>query len=186
MTGKNQPVKEITIAICLGLLAALVITLIIEYRLNQNQPTTQTPSSSPTPLMSLPEKTPPPIELTNLENEAVFENKALTVTGHTFPNLPVIIFVNRKNFFTTSDNQGYFSLDFNLESGSNLIEAMVVDDQGRSFKDSRLVIYTNKSLQEVIVSETEVLQEATASKKKDNPQKTPPPKTTHKKTPAKP
>ena len=104
----------------------------------------------------------------------------------TFPNLPVIIFVNRKNFFTTSDNQGYFSLDFNLESGSNLIEAMVVDDQGRSFKDSRLVIYTNKSLQEVIVSETEVLQEATASKKKNNSQKTPPPKTTHKKTPAKP
>lgn len=191
--GKNKPGREIAIVISLGLLAALVITLIIQYRFKQNQPLTNPPSPSPTPLMELPEKTPPPIELTNLEDETVFENKSLTITGHTFPNLPVVIFVNSKDFVTTADDQGYFSLDFNLESGSNYIEAMVVDDQGRNFSDSRLVIYTNKSLQEIIVTETEVLQEATANAKKNVKTtnnnlnlKTPIPKVVQQKSPKKP
>lgn len=190
---KNKPGKEIAIAISLGLLAALIVTVIIQYRFKQNQPLTNPPSPSPTPLMELPEKTPPPIELTNLEDETVFENKSLTITGHTFPNLPVVIFVNSKDFVTTADDQGYFSLDFNLESGSNYIEAMVVDDQGRNFSDSRLVIYTNKSLQEIIVTETEVLQEATANAKKNVKTtnnnlnlKTPIPKVVQQKSPKKP
>lgn len=78
----------------------------------------------------------------------------------------MVIFVNRKNFFTTADENGNFSLDFNLESGSNIIEAVAVDENGNSYSDTRLVIYTNKSLEEVLLTEQEVLQEATTKAKK--------------------
>lgn len=162
----NNPGKEIAIVVSLGLLIALVITIVFWHSQQKNTGSLYQVSSSPTPLLTLPEKTPSPIEFTNLENETVFENKAIVVTGKTFPHAPVVIFVNRKNFFTTADENGNFSLNFNLESGSNIIEAVAVDENGNSYSDTRLVIYTNKSLEEVLLTEQEVLQEATTKAKK--------------------
>ncbi len=151
--------KEIIIAIVFGLLIAFGLTFFVYISQNQSE-VAPIASASPTPLAALPEKTLSPLSLLQPENEAVFEDKALVITGTTFPNLPVVIFVNQKDFFTTSDAQGNFSLDVNLESGSNLIVATTVDDSGLSHSDQRLVVYTNKSLEETLVSPDEVKAEA--------------------------
>lgn len=147
--------QEYGLVIGLGLLVAFIITLIMYLRARPTTPDAS-PSPTPTPVTSLPDKQNEPIEFIDLENESVFDNKSITVAGHTFPNLPVVIFVNQKNFVTTSDEQGNFSLDINLDSGSNLIIITTVDEQGQSYSDQRLVVYTNKSLDEILLTDEEL------------------------------
>jgi len=146
--------KEVLWAIIFGLLVALGITFIV-YR-QQNQIVLTVASPTPTTLTELPTKLDEPLTITSPENESVFEEKAITITGSTSPNLPIVIFVNQKDFFTQSDADGNFSLNVNLESGSNQIMATTVDDYGVSYSDQVLVIYTNKSLEETLVSDEEI------------------------------
>ena len=146
--------KEILLAIILGVLTALGITFFIY---QNNQKATSSPTPTPTPVVeTLPEKSTSPINFTSPENEAVFENRAIVITGTAPANSPIIVFVNRQDFFTQSDDTGNWSLDLNLESGSNTIIATFVNDLGESFSDERLVIYTNKSLEETLVSDDEI------------------------------
>lgn len=150
--------KEISLAIILGILVALGITFFI-YQKNQAIVSEDIPSTTPSPtsVETLPEKEAAPIAITFPEHEAVFEDKALTITGtSTFPNAPIVIFINQQDFFTQSDNSGNFSLTANLESGSNIIVATIVDDQGVDHSDQVTVVYSNKSLEETLVSEEEI------------------------------
>jgi len=150
--------KEISLAIVLGILVALGITFFI-YQKNQTIVPEDIPSTTPSPtsVETLPEKEVAPIEITFPEHEAVFENKALTITGtSTFPNAPIVIFINQQDFFTQSDNNGSFSLAANLESGSNIIVATIVDDQGVDHSSQVTAVYSNKSLEETLVSEEEI------------------------------
>ncbi len=148
--------KEIFITIGLGILTALGIIFFV-YQSNKNrQPTTPPLSINSPEIVTLPEKPKPMVSFTFPENESVFENKAITVQGEASPHTPVIVFVNRQDFFTQSDESGNWSLDLNLESGSNLLVATVLDEKGQSFSDKRLVVYSNKSLEETLVSDQEI------------------------------
>ncbi len=155
--------KEVILAIILGIFVALGLTFFI-YQSNQNSLSTASDPAvadnpvAPANLDSLPEKADSPIRLTFPENEAVFEEKAITITGHTqFINTPIVIFINQKDFLATSDDQGNFSLSVNLESGGNIIMATVIDDQGASYSDQVIVVYSNKSLEETLVSDDELI-----------------------------
>ncbi|MBQ6436358.1 hypothetical protein IJJ27_02215 [bacterium] len=148
--------KEYLIVIGLGLLVAFGVTLFLYYHSSDNLPPQATPTPTPAPITELPDKKSNPLTLDNLENESVFDTKSLTITGHTFPNLPVVIFINQKNFITDSDEFGNFSFDVNLESGSNLIQVTSVDQGGQSYSQERLVIYTNKSLDEILLTDEEL------------------------------
>ncbi len=151
--------KEITFAVISGLIIALIITFIIYFRSNQEEINQFRPSPTPTPITKLPDKTDNPINITFPDNEVVFEDRSLTVTGNTFPLSPIIIFLNQKDFFTQSNEQGDFSFDLNLESGSNHLIVTTIDDQGTNYSDERIVIHTNKSLEEKLISEDEVTTE---------------------------
>lgn len=150
--------KEISLAIILGILVALGITFFIYQKNKVSTPEEIiTVTSSPTPVATLPDKQTAPIAITFPEHEAVFEDKAITITGtSTFPNTPVVIFINQQDFFTQSDNNGNYSLATNLESGSNIIVATIVDDQGKDYSAQITAIYSNKSLEETLVSEEEI------------------------------
>jgi hypothetical protein len=150
--------KEIILAVILSILVALGITFFI-YQKNKvaapEEASQATPSS--TPVDSLPEKETAPVTISFPEHEDVFEDKSITITGISiFPDTPVVIFINQKDFFTQSDNNGHFSLAANLESGSNIIVATIVDNQGKNYSDQVTVIYSNKSLEETLVSEEEI------------------------------
>ena len=150
--------KEVFLVIVLGILVSLGITFFI-YQKQQTDQNTPAATAKPTAtenLTTLPEKVADPIQITFPENEAVFEEKAITITGTTQANLPIIIFINQKDFFTQSDGAGNFSLDVNLESGSNIIKSVIIDDAGTQWSDEVLVVYSNKSLEETLVSEEEV------------------------------
>lgn len=150
--------KEIMLAVILGIFVALGITFFI-YQKNQLAAPTETfkATPSPTPVDTLPEKQVAPITISFPESEAVFEDKAITIIGNsTFYNAPVVIFINQQDYFTQSDNNGYFSLAANLESGSNIIVATIIDDQGQDYSSQVTVIYSNKSLEETLVSEEEI------------------------------
>jgi hypothetical protein len=165
-TTKRALRQEISVAIVAGLVIASIITMIIY--LSQNRSTTPTPATTATPTATptttLPDKPPTPIEFTGLVNETVYDHKSITVTGHTFPNLPIVIFINQKDFFTQSDAAGNFALDINLESGSNVITATVVDQDGSTYTAEILLVYTNKSLEEILLTEDELkAQDASAT-----------------------
>ncbi len=151
--------KEITFAIISGLIIALIITFIIYFKNNQEEVNQFRPSPTPIPITSLPDKADDPLTITFPENEVVFEDRSLTLTGHTFPLTPIIIFLNQKDFFTQSDEQGNFSFDLNLESGSNHHIVTTIDNQGVNYSDERIVIHTNKSLEEKLISEEEITTE---------------------------
>lgn len=151
--------KEILLVIALGICVALGVTFFI-YQKQQANNELNSPTASASPatdnLATLPEKPANPINLTFPENEAVFEDKATTITGVTTANTPVVIFINQKDFFTQSDESGNFKLDVNLESGSNIIKGVIVDENGQQQSDQIIVVYSNKSLEETLVSEEEI------------------------------
>ncbi|MDO5561634.1 MAG: hypothetical protein Q4G02_02570 [bacterium] len=151
--------KEILLVIALGICVALGVTFFI-YQKQQNNNELNSPIASASPtaenLVTLPEKPADPINLTFPENEAVFEDKAITVIGTTTANTPVVIFINQKDFFTQSDADGNFQLDVNLESGSNIIKGVIVDENGQQQTNQIIVVYSNKSLEETLVSEEEI------------------------------
>ena len=158
MASNNRRFHEYAVVVFLGLLVAFGVTMFMYWR-SQRQSTTipsATPTPSPAPITELPDKPVEPLTIASPDNEAVFDSKTITVTGHTFPQLPVVIFINQKNFLVTSDENGDFSLDVNLDSGSNMIQVTSVDNQGQSFSAERLVVYTNKSLDEILLTDDEV------------------------------
>jgi hypothetical protein len=163
MANKSSSlVKEIMIVVCLGLVIALIITAVLYWRSSRERLPTTSVTPTATPMTALPEKTPLPIEFLSPENESVFTSKEISISGRTFPNTPVVIFLgDTKSFVTQSDHEGNFNFDLNLESGSNILEAIVVDEFNHSYSDTRSVVLTTKSLEEILLTEAEVLQEAT-------------------------
>ena len=169
--------KEIVIAIIFGLLVGLAITFGI-YQLNhRNQEETQNQSMTdrivldPINLNSKNATVAALISITNPENESVQENKKVELQGETFPNQTVVLFVNDNDYLLQTNDQGTFNLEIELESGSNIISAHVINPETEETEETQItVIYTNKSLEEKLVSDQEVkdaAQNGTTSEKTD-------------------
>ncbi len=153
---------EYVIVIVLGIVVSLIATTVIFWRSSGKQITIPTPPpkpASPPPVTQLPDMRSKALRIITPEAEAVFDNKALTITGEATPGAQVVVFVNQKNFVITTDQNGNFSLDVNLESGSNEIVAASVSSDGLTHWDRRLVVYTNKSLEEILLTDDELQQE---------------------------
>ncbi len=150
--------QEYAIVVILGLLVSFGVTAFLFIRSDRNPTALPTPVPlpvSPEPVTTLPEKQTAPIILTSPEDETVFDNKAITIAGEASPEALVVVFVNQKNFVLEANKNGDFTLDVNLESGSNAIRAIMIDDAGNTFSDERLVVYTNKSLEEILLTQEE-------------------------------
>ncbi|MDR0462798.1 MAG: hypothetical protein LBG64_01080 [Pseudomonadales bacterium] len=94
-------------------------------------------------------------------DESVHTDQAVIVRGQTWPNALVVIFINDGQDIVLANDEGQFSLAVNLEPGSNLITAHVVDEENNQFYDRVVAVFTTRPLDEVLVTE-EDLQRAVA------------------------
>jgi len=169
--GHMKNWHEYLIVVILGIVVSLIVTVVMFWRSDGNQiiiPTPPPRPATPPPVTQLPDMRSRAIQLTAPADEAVFDNKALTITGEATPGSQVVVFVNQKNFVIKADDKGDFTLDVNLESGSNEIVAAVIDEQGDTFWDRRLVVYTNKSLEEILLTDEELQDEIAANQDKSD------------------
>lgn len=137
--------KEIIFAIFLGLSLGLIITYgVYRAKTTLQQPVSNNEEIKPdaTPIASA-EST---LSITSPEDEIITDNQQLTITGTTTPNSFVVIFVNDNDTITTSDGTGNFSIEAELETGSNIILIHSLDEDGDSTIQERTVIYSTIKL----------------------------------------
>ncbi len=100
------------------------------------------------------------------EDQSISETTSLIVMGTAPINSWVIIFVNGKENFQKSDEMGNFSLDVKLEFGSNVVKVNSFDQKGQPLEDEITIICSTNTLEEKLVSDEEVADQAKIEKDK--------------------
>lgn len=145
-------------AVIMGAVVALIISVLIY--INQNkQPAGVAGGEVLVPEEEL-ELAEEKLKITYPVDWMVYQDKEITVTGYAAPGALVAVFVNDKQDLVSADGEGSFSLAAVLESGSNIISVYSLDEKDEQFFDRVTVIYSNKSLEETLVSESELLEAA--------------------------
>lgn len=137
--------KEIIFAIFLGLSLGLIITYgVYRARTTLQKPVTTAPTATPTatPLASAQSS----LSITSPDDEIIIDQNQIAVAGTTNPNSFVVIIYNNQEKITTSDDSGNFSIQLNLETGSNVIQIHALDEDGNSTVEERTIIYSTVSL----------------------------------------
>jgi len=137
--------KEVLFAIFLGLGLGLVVTYgiytarsaFLKHPLQPEVSPSATPAASPTDSA---------LSLFSPEDESIQLEDSVKVTGTTFPNAHVIIFVNNTSSITDADTTGNFSVEVILIEGANVITVRALDDNGNQAEQRRTVIYTTTDL----------------------------------------
>lgn len=138
--------KEVVLAILVGLTMGLIITYgVYQARLALNRPTDK-PVSEETTDDETNNNHAGKLALLNPQDETVQEETAVTVTGTTIPDTFVVVFVNDKESITTSDSSGNFSLELELEEGSNVITVYSIEEDGQTISEERTVIVSDEEL----------------------------------------
>ncbi len=156
--------KEVFIAIFIGLLLGVIITYGVYRARVSIEPTpdqnvinaSASPLPDTSPLTSL--------SITSPEDEIIQSTPGITVTGTTQPDSFVVILVNDDPTITTADQSGGFSVESELETGSNVIAIHSIDEDGNSVVEERTVVYTTQSLEE---TQPEATQSATTNEEND-------------------
>lgn len=133
--------KEAFIAILIGLALGLFIT----YGVYQARTGLSRRSSDPNLITQLnDEPFQGELALSSPDDESVQEAGAVRVAGTTLANSFVVIFVGNEETITRSDDSGNFSVEVELESGSNVITVYVIDQDGRSVSVERTVTISDE------------------------------------------
>jgi hypothetical protein len=141
--------KELIVAIVFGILFGCLIgygiwrtnTKLQAKDLSSDEATlTQAASQGqiPTPPQEL------QVELTNVEENEVFDTNSITVSGLTQPNIWVAIGTEKKDYITKSDNDGLFHEKIELTFGANSITVTVFDINSNARTLSTNVIYSTR------------------------------------------
>lgn len=77
------------------------------------------------------------LEILSPDNNSVVNNPLITISGRTIAYADV--FINDKE--TKADNQGNFSLNYNLEEGENELMIVVNDSQGNYLEKTLIITY---------------------------------------------
>lgn len=161
---KKGVVKEIGIVIFFGLVVGLTITFFV-YRLRKDKLTaTNTDVGKKIELDStlLGEKkddTIKPVVITTPESGTVVSEAKITVNGQVPPNSTAVLFVNDIDQIKVAPASGEVSFEVTLTSGSNILELVSIDGSGQSYNQQIVVIYSNQSLEEVLVSDQQLKEE---------------------------
>jgi hypothetical protein len=134
--------KEIFIAIFVGLSMGLIITFGV-YRVKNSLSVTPNTDFIEEDVNSDATPTPTLLALHSPEDGSIQTEKELTVTGTTIPNAFVVLFVNDTDFISNSDESGNFSFNVELEDGVNIIRIHVLDENGTSSVEERLVVLSS-------------------------------------------
>ncbi|NCN87629.1 MAG: hypothetical protein GW941_01900 [Candidatus Pacebacteria bacterium] len=138
--------KELFLAILIGLVVGLVIvfgfyrTKVVLTPKNDNPILTESPSPEASADI-----------ISNLVihsplNESIQNKEEVTIAGSTNNNEFVVIMVNEKDFVTTADDSGNFSISTILETGSNIIEINSINEDGKITTEELTVIFTTEPL----------------------------------------
>ncbi len=149
--------KEMIISVLVGLFFGLIIVYGVytaQSSLSKNNQTTEELGVSPSPDDSE-EEIGGNLSLHSPEDEIIVNEPLTTVTGTTLANSYVVIFINDEEHITNANESGNFSIEGELELGSNIIEVHVIDEDGKTIVKERTVIYTTKPLVEVEDEATE-------------------------------
>lgn len=143
--------KEMFIAITLGLIlgGGAAYALVALPQTSQPSPSTaqNTPTSSEpdTPSPSVFAENSLNLEILLPENQALSEEKDVTISGKTLPGTLVTITSSVDQNVTTADENGAFSQRISLDEGTNEIIILALKDQ--TTQEKRLIVnYTSEDL----------------------------------------
>ncbi len=142
--------KEMIISVLVGLIFGLIIVYGVytaQNSLSKPDQTTQKLEASPTTEEE--HELDGNLSLHSPEDESIVSESTMTIAGTTIAHSYVVIFINDDESITTADESGNFSIEGELELGSNIIEVHVVDEDGNIIVKERTVIYTTKPLIEI-------------------------------------
>jgi len=120
--------KELVIAICLGAIIGVGITL----GLNQYKTFTRNQNNLPTPTLTSQDITPQvtllqnhiehQLSITSPDNSTVVDSDSITIKGTTTAQSQVVINLATDTLFLEADTDGNFSQEVELDAGSNIIQ----------------------------------------------------------------
>lgn len=146
--------KEAIIAVLVGLSLGLFITYgVYKARTSVSRESRSTDLT----LSSLSDQTPSGELVVNTpSNESIQNENTTTVSGTTMANSFVVVFVGEEETITAADASGNFSVEVELEDGSNVITVMVINEDGQTFSVEKIVIVSDEQFAEATSSaETE-------------------------------
>jgi len=139
--------KEVVFAIALGAIVGLVITFGIytaNKALQQRREETTTTQVQDTKGSS--ENEPSAMRIYAPEDGSLVDKDTLQISGVTFPNATLAIYVNDALYIATADAKGNFSAELKLDAGSNVITSIATAPDGTQERDARLVVFSTANL----------------------------------------
>lgn len=141
--------KEVLIAIALGLIVGLVITVGM-YRA-RTAVQTAIPGSTFEPVQVPSTQAPTVLDATPLEALRILEpndeflatEESLRISGTTYANIALAVLHNDKEYVTKTDSQGNFSLTIKLDNGSNIFKIRALPQNQDPLEVIRTVVYMN-------------------------------------------
>lgn len=125
------------LALGLIFLAGLYYILNVQYQSSQNLfdqgPVTMAPKTLR-------------LELNQPDNDLLYHQSSIIVSGKTSPLLDVLIYSDSQNQVIKSKGDGSFSTIFSLDEGVNQITVVVFDSSGDLKSDTRSVYYSKEKL----------------------------------------
>ncbi|MBU1130397.1 hypothetical protein KKE45_03720 [Patescibacteria group bacterium] len=146
--------KELLLAILLGSIIGFAVTGgIWNFKNKQQSNANPTPMAGGPSILKEEEKennntpTPTPenihfLNIDNPENESVTNKGETTLSGNTTTNSIIAIKSITDSFFITTDKDGSFSQDIELEGGINLIQISSIDTNDNQINKEILITYS--------------------------------------------
>lgn len=140
--------KEMLLTVLVGLIIGLIITFgMYRARLAQIPEESTLLTATATPTTDVEGNQSGTLVLHSPEDEIIVDGETLTIAGTTQPNIYIAIFVNDLESITTADASGNFSVQKELENGSNVIVVQAIAADGTVTKVERTVIYSTVDIE---------------------------------------
>lgn len=144
--GVNKKLSSASFIISMLLILTVGFTFLggLYYFINQDKPTLKNYLSSKEPITSAP--TTFNLELTSPQDDFLTFNKQIEITGHTNPDLNILISSASFDKVIQASSDGSFSTDFDLSLGVNEISVVVFDKNGDQRSASKTVYYSKEKI----------------------------------------
>lgn len=160
ITLKQLMIKELSLAVFFGLLIGLGLTGTFYFLKQQNNSSeNQILITSPTPLISNNSQVTPTstssnntsssvLNVTSHQNNDIVATSKITLKGQTNnANISIIITTLNKNYYTTTDTDGTFSQNIDLEPGLNDLKITSIDTKDQELHTELFITYSTVKLE---------------------------------------
>ena len=150
-------IKELFLAILLGSLLGFGLTGSY-FALKPKKPATIITTITPTPIISS-NLSPSPVNpsptetldgfkiiIDSPDNQSITATSKTKLTGSSSADSTIIVQTSTRNYQTLTNKNGDFSLEIDLESGSNLIKITAIDSELQQAETSLLVTYSTAKI----------------------------------------